>query len=385
MATRPLLLILAYLAFISLGLPDTVLGVAWPTIRTTFGLTQAGLGAVLGASLVGYISSGLVAGRMAGWLGVGGLLAGSCALVAFSLAGYAGAPAWAFFFPLAIVGGVGSGAIDAALNGYAARHMPVGHVHWLHACWSIGATIGPVVMTGALSRTGSYRAGYVVLAAVLGAMALAFTLTRRSWDDNADVVAGRTEAPPPKVGVWDALRNGRVWLQMVIFFVYTGVETGAGQWCFTVMREDRGVGLEEAGAWTAAFWGSLLTGRIVGGFVVARIGADRCTLTVVVGALAFAAEPGLLGRIGLLFLGVSLAPFYPTLMARTPARLGPSLSAHAVGFQVSVAGLGAAALPAAIGLFAAQMGVGVVAPAVAVLAVTFLFLHERLLRTTREA
>jgi fucose permease len=213
---------------------------------------------------------------------------------------------------------------------------------------------------------------------------VAFALTRRSWD-HGDAGGGRTEAPPPTVGAWGALRRGRVWLQIGTFFVYTGVETGAGQWCFTVMREDRGVGLEEAGAWTAGYWGSLLVGRIVGGFVVARIGADRllriCSLTAVAAALAFAAEPGLLGRVGLLLLGLSLAPFYPTLMSRTPARLG-TLTAHAVGFQVSAAGLGSAAIPAAIGLFAARMGLGVVAPIVAGLAVAFLFLHERLVRTT---
>jgi len=328
-----------------------------------------------------------VAGRLSRWLGVGGLLAASCALVAFALMGYAAAPAWALFLPLAAIHGIGSGAIDAGLNGYAARHFPVRHINWLHACWGIGATIGPLVMTGALSRTGSFRAGYAALAAVLAAMGVAFVFTRRSWDNGgvADRVAP-AQAPPESVSAWGALRRRRVWLQIGIFFVYTGVETGAGQWCFTVMREARGIGLEEAGAWTSAFWGSLLAGRIVFGFVVDRIGADRllriCTATAVLGALAFAASSGLVGRLGLLLLGASLAPMYPTLMSRTPARLGGSVSAHAVGFQVSAAGLGAAVIPAAIGLVAAHLGVGVIAPIVAAIAVVFLFLHERLLRTT---
>lgn len=390
MPTRPLLLILAYLAFVSLGLPDTVIGVAWPTIRSTFGLTQAGMGAVLGASLCGYVSSGLVAGRLSARLGVGGLLAASCGLVALGLAGYATAPAWAVFFPFAVVHGLGSGAIDATLNSYAARHLAVRHLNWLHACWSIGATIGPLVMTGALSRTGSFRAGYGVLAAVLAAMGVAFVLTRRSWDDGADAVDARPAAAPPRsVGAWEALGRGRVWLQIGIFFVYTGVETGAGQWCFTVMREGRGVGLEAAGAWTAAFWGSLLTGRIAVGFVVDRIGADRllriCTVAVIIGALAFAVDAGLVGRMGLLVLGAALAPSYPTLMARTPARLGPSVTAHAAGFQVSAAALGAVAFPAALGVLATHMGVGAVAPAVAGVALVFVLLHETLVRVTRGA
>lgn len=385
MPTRPLLLILAYLAFVSLGLPDTVLGVAWPTIRTTFDLNQAGMGAVLGASLCGYVSSGLVAGRLSARLGVGGLLAASCGFVALGLTGYATAPAWVLFFPFAAVHGIGSGAIDATLNGYAARNLPVRHLNWLHAFWSVGATIGPLVMTGALSRTGSYRAGYGVLAAALAAMGVAFLLTRRSWDERPGAVPAAT--PPRLVGAWEALGRGRVWLQIVIFFVYTGTETGAGQWCFTVMREGRGVGLEEAGAWTAAFWGSLLAGRIAVGFVIDRIGADRllrlCAITLVAGAIAFAASAGLAGRMGLLLLGLSLAPFYPTLMARTPARLGSSVTAHAAGFQVSAAGLGSVAFPAALGALATQLGIGVVAPAVAGIAVGFALLHETLVRVTR--
>lgn len=390
MSTRPLLLVLAYLGFISLGLPDTVLGVAWPTIRHTFDLSQSGMGVVLAFGMGGYIASGLVAGRLVRRLGVGGLLAASCALVAIAETAYATAPAWVIFFPFAVLWGIGSGAIDTALNAYAARHLPVRHVNWLHACWSVGATIGPVIMTAALSWTGSYRPGYVTLAMLLGGMALAFTLTRRSWDDGADAAgaaAAASEPPPAPVSVGQALRRGRVWLHIALFFIYTGLETSAGQWCFTIMREGRGLSLETAGAWTSAYWGSILVGRVVLGFVVDRVGPDRllriCTVTAVAGALAFALDAGAPGRLGLLVLGVSLAPLYPTLMARTPARLGSSVTAHAVGFQVSAATLGAATLPATAGLLAAERGVGVVAFAVAGLAVLLLFLHELVLRLTR--
>lgn len=394
-----LLLILAYLAFVSLGLPDTVLGVAWPSLRTAFEVSQAGIGAVLAAGVSGYFLSGLIAGRLVTTFGVGGLLTASTALVALGLVGYAVAPTWGLFFPVAALIGLGSGAIDAALNGYAARHFSVRHLNWLHACWSVGATLGPLIMTAVLARGISFRVGYVLIAAALATMAFAFAATRRSWADQSTGTPAGTPAAPSagdadvashpqhNSGAWDTLRSGRVWLQITIFFVYTGLEASAGQWCFTVMREARGLGVEAAGSWTAGYWGSLLVGRVGLGLIIDRFGPDRllriATVTAVLGALAFASSTSLLGQVGLLLLGVSLAPLYPTLMARTPSRLGPAATPHAIGFQVSAATLGSAALPAAIGVWVASAGAKVAPLTVAGIAVLLLVLHEVLLRVTR--
>jgi fucose permease len=378
------LLALSYLAFISLGLPDTVIGVAWPTIRGTFGVSPAGLGVVLLAGICGYVLSGLVAGRMVGALGVGGLLAASSGLVAVALVGYALAPTWGLFIAVAPFVGMGSGAIDSALNAYAARHFPVRHVNWLHACWSLGATAGPAWMTAVLARGWPYGAGYAGLAAVLGALALAFAATRRAWSDGP--VGLPTPDEPETVTVGAALRRGRVWLQIAVFFVYTGLEAGAGQWSFSVLREARGLSIEAAGAWTSAFWGSLALSRVALGFVVDRVGPDRllrlATLAAVAGATTFALSAAPPGRIGLLVLGASLAPMYPTLMARTPGRLGHATTAHAVGFQVAAATIGSAVVPGAFGLVAARHGAGAVALAVAGVSAVLLLLHEMLLGCT---
>jgi fucose permease len=391
----PSLLLLSYLAFVSLGLPDTVLGVAWPSLRDRFGLSQGAFGAVLVANVSGYFLSGLVAGRLAVRLGVGGLLAASSGAVALGLFGYAAAPAWASFVPVGAVIGLGSGAIDAALNGYAAHHFPARHLNWMHACWSVGATAGPIVMTAALARGLGYQAGYGTIGVALGAMALASLATRRSWDRDdppaghaaADRTAGAAVAARGE-GALATLRRGRVWLQIVLFLLYTGLEASAGGWCFTLLREGRGLGLEAAGAWTAAYWASLTAGRIVLGFAVDRLGPDRllraAAAGAVLGAALFAAGPGLLGRAGLVLLAASLAPIYPTLMAGTPARLGRAATPHAVGFQVSAATLGSAALPGLVGLLAARAGVGAIGPAVAAMAVLFWALHEVLVRAARD-
>jgi fucose permease len=382
------LLLLAYLAFISLGLPDTVLGVAWPSLTERFGIPPSAMGAVLGAGMIGYFLSGLWAGRAVGKLGVGGLLATSSTLVAAALLGYALAPAWRVFFPVGLLMGFGSGAIDSGLNGYAARHFSVRHVNWLHACWGVGASTGPALMTFTITNGLGYRAGYGVLAAVLGGMAGLFLLTRRRWSEPPEPPEPRA-APAPssaRVGAGAALARGRVWLLIVIFFLYTGLEASVGQWCFSWMRERRALSVEAAGAWTSAYWGSLTVGRLVLGLVVDRFGPDRllrcASVGAVLGLVAFTSGGALLGGAGLLLLGMSLAPMFPTLMARTPARVGEDVAHHAVGFQVSAATLGSTSMPALAGVLATERGFDAIAGLVLVLGVALLSSHELLLQVT---
>jgi fucose permease len=386
---RPaLVLLLTYLAFVSLGLPDTVLGVAWPSVRDAFGLQQSAIGWVLSSGVGGYLVSGLMAGALTGWLGVGGLLSLSSALVTLALLGYAFAPSWSLFFPVGAVMGFGSGAIDAGLNGYASRHFSVRHINWLHACWGLGASTGPVIMTAAIARGFGYRAGYGVLALLLAGMMLAFILTRRSFDDTGPAVPASAAAPVEKsVKIWGALGSGKVWLGMLTFFFYTGLESGVGQWCFTLLREGRGLSIESAGAWTALYWASLTAGRLALGFVVDRVGPDLllrlASFGSVSGAALLALGPGATSRLGLLLLGVSLAPIFPTLMARTPARIGAGLARHAVGFQVSMATLGSTLFPSLVGLLVSRRGTSAIPAAALAISLALLVAHEMLLRATR--
>lgn len=390
-------LLLAYLAFISLGLPDTVLGVAWPSLRASFGISQSAMGVVLGAGMSGYFLSGLWAGVAMEKLGVGGLLAASSALVALALFGYALAPSWFLFFPMGALLGLGSGAIDSGLNGYAARHFSVRHLNWLHGSWGIGASAGPALMTAAIAQGYGFRAGYALIAGVLGAMAILFSLTRRRWDAPRTVPAdgaqtesdARAAASVAPAGFRVALRNGRVWLQILTFFLYTGVESTVGQWCFSWLRERRGLPIEAAGSWTAAYWASLTVGRLVLGGVVDRFGPDRLlrcsTVGALLGVLMFSWGEGPLGSIGLLLVGASLAPMFPTLMARTPARVGADVAHHAVGFQVSAATLGSTLVPALVGVLVARTGLGAVSGVLPAAALGLLLAHEGLLATTESA
>lgn len=350
-----LLLALAYLGFVSLGLPDSVLGVAWPSLRAEFGLAQGEMGLVLLGLGIGFFLSSTSAGRLLRRLGVGGLLTLSTALVTAALLGYGLSPAWPLLLACAVVLGLGSGAIDAGLNAYAAGHFSPRHMNWLHAAYGLGAACGPIVMTWALTTVG-WRGGYLALAAILAAMTALFLATRGQWLGDVRLDSIRAEAPPAR----EVLRRPLVWLQILIFFVYSGVELTAGQWCFALLSEGRGLSAEAAGIWAGLFWGSLFAGRVVLGFVAERIGPDGLvrlgTAGALLGALALALAPLPLGLAGILLLGFALAPIYPMLMSRTPARLGPEAALHAVGFQVSAAMLGVLALPTLAGLLADCFG-----------------------------
>jgi fucose permease len=366
-----LLLVAAYIGFVSLGLPDTLIGVAWPSIRGTFGVAQGAVAVVFFATGASYFASSFFTGRLLAALGIGRLLAGSTALVALGLGGFALAPVWPAFAACAVLHGLGSGAIDAGLNYYAAHHLTARHMNWLHACYSLGATLGPLLLTAVIVRGESFRVGYLIVSGVLGGLALFFAGTARRWGE----VAGSSGT------TWRLLRTPLAVLQTVFFFVYTGLEVTLGQLAFTLLTEGRHVPPATAGLMVGGYWGSLLAGRVLFGAVVERVGIDRLlrasTLLVVVGVVCLGAN---LTALGLILAGLGLAPIYPCTMTRTPERLGPELSAHAIGMQVAAAMVGAAVLPGAAALLAQHRGLEIVPGFALVLAAILVALHEALSR-----
>ncbi|MDC0706884.1 MFS transporter [Stigmatella sp. ncwal1] len=384
---RRMLLVLAYLAFVSLGLPDAVLGIAWPSIRETFALPQAVMGALLAASASAYFLSGLLAGRFVSALGIGGLLAASTGLVTLGVTGYTLAPAFVLMVGAACIIGFGSGAVDAGLNTYAAQNFGPRHMSWLHAAYSVGAALGPMLMTTVLTAGAHWQVGYAVIAATLGLLAVAFITSRRQWGGPPALASSEAPvSPAPGAGLTAraVLRRPRVWLQIGLFFVYGGIEVTAGQWSYTVLTESRAVSTATAGAWVVLYWGSLLAGRILLGFVVERIGTARLlrlsSVAAMLGALLFALPglPGVFSALGLAILGFALAPIFPGLMSETPRRVGGEAAAHSVGFQVSAATAGIAILPSSAGLLGEKMGLSAVPVFLALIAALFLVLHELL-------
>lgn len=382
-APARLLLMIAYLGFISLGLPDTLIGVAWPSVRETFRLQQSAIAVLFFGAGCRYFLSSFFTGRLLNILGIGVLLAASSALVACSTVGYALAPVWALFAASSLLHGLGSGAIDAGLNHYVAHHFSARHMTWLHACYSVGAMCGPLIMTGVMAGSGSWRAGYLTVAVLLLCLSLLFGTTRRKWD--APVRGAATEqTASARLGIAETLRHPTVWRQVALFFVYTGLEVTVGQWSFTLLTESRNVPQETAGTWVTLYWASIGVGRLLFGSVVDRLGIDRLlrlsTLTAVLGTGLFAVtRSGPMSAMALVVAGLGLAAIYPCMMTRTPQRLGTALATHAIGLQVSAAMIGAASLPSVSGVLAEQFGLETVGAAAVGLALVVFLLHESLL------
>jgi len=382
-AAHLLLIVLAYVGFVSLGLPDSVIGVAWPSVRDRFGLHQGDVGFLFVASSASYFLSSFLAGRLTNSLGIGLLLAVSTGLVGSAMFGFAFAPAWLLFVVAGSLHGLGSGAIDAGLNGYAAHSLSARHMNWLHACYCLGAMLGPFLMTAVLGGGRPYAAGYITVGTVMGALALLFLATRKRWG----TAKATEDHPHGPIGSWSAFTNADVLVSMALFFMNTGLEMTFSQWTYTVLTESRGIDTSVGGIAVGLFWGFLGVGRVLFGFIAEPIGIDRLLrlslMTCTLGAIVFSALPGAVGAyLGLALAGFGLAPVFPCLMTRTPQRLGTQLSAHAVGFQVGAAMIGAATVPGAIGLVAQRWGLSVVPACIIVVAVADLLLHELLVRRT---
>jgi len=379
------LFLLALVAFVSLGLPDAVLGVAWPSVRRTFGVPLDGLGLLLVATTAGYLTSSFLSGPIVRRAGVGGLLVGSSLLVVTSAIGYALAPWWAFVLLAAVPAGLGAGAIDAGINAYAAARFPPGRVAWLHASWGIGATLGPLLMTGVLAYGWSWRWGYGVLAFVLTGLGLGFQQTRALWEAGEGI---GEEAGSAAIG--DSLREPFLRANVALFFVYTGVEAMAGQWAYSLFTEGRGFSPEWAGVSVGAYWGSLTLGRVVSGALAHHVPPAlllRGSVALMpLFALFIAATRGpWSGFFALALLGFTGGPVFPLLIAGTPERVGAAHRNNAVGVQIAAAGLGSAALPAAAGVLARAHGIEALSVSLVATALVALVLHEWVLRRERVA
>ena len=355
---------LAYAAFVSLGLPDGLTGVAWPSLRVTFGLPLDALGALIATTTLGYLAASFSSGRVLAHLGVGWLLVVSCLMTALSLIGFGLAPLWAGMLGLGLLAGLGAGAIDAGLNTYAAEHFTPRTVNWLHAAFGLGAASGPLMMSAAIGLTGSWRPGYLLVGMAQMALAACFAVTRNRWGPPHP---RESAAPGGGAALLHTLALPTVWLSMLLFFLYTGLEVSAGQWLYSLLTETRGMAPAPAGIWVSIYWGSLTLGRLLAGVMVGRVGIRRLLWLCMGGALFGVALLWLnlaawLTLVGIALLGLALAPMFPLFITLTPVRMGAAHTANTVGFQIAAAMLGGAALAGGFGMLANRSGLESLGP-----------------------
>lgn len=364
------LALLAFMAYVSLGLPDGLLGVAWPSIRRDFALPLDSLGGLFVSMTIGYLSSSFFAGRLVARFRLGTLLALSTFFAGAALVGYAVAPGWWVLVGIGVAAGLGGGGIDAALNIYVAAHHGERMMQWLHACYGVGAMLGPVIMTLAISSLGSWRWGYVIVGGLQLALAACFVVTASRWDGRTGPIGGREPGSEERrhdadVPMMETLREWRVWLGMFLFFVYMGIEVSLGSWAYTLLTEARDVSPRLAGFFMASYWGIFTVGRIVAGFYTGRVGQRA----LVVGSLAVALAgaillslntPGVLNLVACAVIGLAISPVLAALLSGTSVRVGGRHAPNAIGIQMAAMGVGAATIPSLTGVVARRLSLNAI-------------------------
>jgi fucose permease len=361
------LLVLAYIAFVALGLPISLIGVAWPTLRVEFSLPLDALGALLISSTIGYLISSFIIARLISRFGIGSLLILSSLLSAGAFIGYTIAPSWTILIIIGAVGGFGAGVMDAGLNTYLAAEYNEGQMQWLHASFGFGATLSPLIMTVSLAIFSSWRPAYIFLGTMMVVLAIFFTLTLPAWKRPKQLSNEAAESEDAERGLmdyrtslWETLLRVVTWVSILMFLLYTGAEFTLGNWTYTLFTEGRGVSPQLAGLWAAGFWATFTIGRVLAGLYAHRIRLNTmmygALVLALVGAIWFWWNPiTLIGVAGVFIVGFAMAPVFPGLISSTSQRVGKRYAGNTIGIQMSAAGLGGALLPALAGVLAERI------------------------------
>ncbi len=361
------LIILAFIAFIALGLPDGLLGVGWPSIRNGFSIPLDAIGVFMTASVSGYIFSSFISGFLLARIGVGRMLIVSCLLTGLALIGYTVVPEWWMMVLLAIFAGLGAGAIDAGLNTYIASYFSERTMQWLHASWGIGITLGPVIMTVGLASFETWYFGYRVVGVFQLILALLFLVTLPIWNQNEQAARDSEEKhlTDYKTPIGETLKQSQVWLSLILFFLYVGGEIGLGTWAYTLLTESRGVDSILAGFFAGSYWFTFTIGRILAGLVARKLGNNKLVLGGVSGAIIGAGllilNPSEIANvIAVALIGLSIAPIFPAMMSGTKARVGNMHVANTIGMQMAATGFGGVGIASLMGVLARRISLEVI-------------------------
>lgn len=348
------LVILAFLGFIAIGMPGAVRGVVWGDVRAEFVLPLDALGALILATTISYFLSSALTGRIIARLGLGNALVLSYLMSGVGLLGYVFAQAWPLMIICAFLIGTGLGFVDAAMNVYFAAHHGPRLMNWLHACFGIGSAIAPIVVTLILESGGGWRTGYLAIFGLFALLLLAFWWTRAQWVVTPASDPAAAQSAPARA----TLSMAVVWLGILLFFVYAGVELVPSDWGPSLFRLERGFTQLDAANLISTYWFFFTAGRIAFGFVVPyikpRLLIRLCMAVMVVGALLLAASNSgnQLAPIGLILGAFAMSPLFALLVTATQERLGTHHAPNAIGFQVAAASAGAGLLPAVTGIVA---------------------------------
>ena len=379
-----LLLGIIYLAFISLGLPDSLLGSAWPAMYREFAVPVSYAGGISAIISISTVISSLQSDRLTKRLGTGRVTALSVLTTAVALFGFSVSHSFAALCLWAIPYGLGAGSVDASLNNYVALHYASRHMSWLHCMWGLGASLGPYIMGYALTG-GGWSTGYRIIALLQFALAAALLLTLPLWKTKATGTAG-AERPQP-LPLKKVIRIPGAKEVMAMFFCYCAVEQTAILWASSYLALRWGLSAQEAASHASLFFVGITAGRALSGFLTLKFSDTQMIrlgqAVLLVGVLCLLLPFGTSSALtGLVLVGLGCAPVYPSIIHSTPDRFGADQSQAIIGIQMASAYVGTCLMPPLFGLIANHISVSLLPPYLLVLLAMMALMHERLLKAT---
>lgn len=377
-----LLLAVIYLSFISLGLPDALLGAAWPIMYQEFGVQVSYAGMISMIIAAGTIVSSLLSDRLTRYLGTGKVTAISVAMTAAALMGFSFSGSFWVLLLWAIPYGLGAGGVDASINNYVALHYSSRHMSWLHCMWGLGAMIGPSVMGHALTGGLPWSMGYRYIAFLQIGLTGVLLLTLKLWKTGENS-AGEENSKPLSLG--QILRIPGAKEVMVAFFCYCALEQTAALWASSYLALHKGIPEETAAAYACLFFIGITAGRGLNGFLTVKFSDTQLIRLgagiIGVGAVAMLLPLGQIASLaGLVLIGLGCAPVYPCIIHSTPAHFGEEHSQALIGVQMASAYVGTLAMPPVFGLIANHISVALLPVYLLAILGLMALMYERLVK-----
>lgn len=380
-----LLLAVIYISFISLGLPDALLGSAWPTMYGELGVPVSYAGVISMIIAVGTVVSSLQSDRLTRKLGAGRVTAISVGMTAAAIFGFSVSHSFWMLCLWAIPYGLGAGSVDAALNNYVALHFASRHMSWLHCMWGVGASLGPYIMGYALTGGGGWNMGYRYIALLQIALTVVLLLSLPLW--KAPAGEGTETEAGPALSLGQILRIPGAKAVMVTFFCYCAVEQTTGLWASSYLVLQKGVPAETAASFASLFFIGITIGRALSGFLTMKLSDSQMVRLgqgiIAVGIAAFLLPLGEYAALaGLILIGLGCAPIYPCIIHSTPDHFGADKSQAIIGVQMASAYVGTCLMPPLFGLIANHITVSLFPFYLLAILALMIFMHEALLKSS---
>ncbi len=384
-----LLLIVIYASFISLGLPDSLLGAAWPSIYPELGVPISYSGILFFIISAGTVISSLMSDRLIRRLGTGRVTAISVGMTAAALFGFSVSRSFPLLCLWAIPYGLGAGSVDAALNNYVALHLASRHMSWLHCMWGIGASVGPYIMGFALSRGAGWPMGYRIISLIQIALTAFLVFTLPIWKEGGSTEAAETDAPAKPLGFRETLHLPGLKEILVTFFCYCALEQTTSLWGSSYLVLCKGLSPETAASFASLFFLGITLGRVINGFLTFKLNDTqmiRLGQGIIAAGLLFFLLPlgAYTALIGLFLIGLGCAPIYPSIIHATPTYFGPERSQAVIGIEMACAYIGNCLMPPLFGLIAGKITVALLPWYLLILLALMVLMHKTLLKKRKE-